>query len=148
MTGESFNNQPPSAEDELDAYAAGQNGLASENGLRQRRPRREFIRGPLPVDWFGRAARLPGQALAVALAIWFRRGIEKKLTFSLYPSALKKFGVSRWSAYRALEVLEEDGLIEVDRRRGRTPVVTLIEVSDVEAGESGAEKRYTAVESV
>jgi len=70
----------------------------------------------------GEAARLPGQALAVTLAIWFRRGIERKDTFPLYPSALRRFGVSRWSGYRALAALEKRGLVSVNRKQGRAPL--------------------------
>jgi hypothetical protein len=81
-----------------------------------------------------RAAELPGQALAVALAVWFRRGIEGAGTFSLYPSALGKFRVNRWSAYRALTALERAGLVSVKRQRGRAPVVTILEQVVSDAG--------------
>src|SRR5262245_4801756 len=112
--------------DGLGAYAA--DGTAPARGRRVR-PRKEFIRGPLPLWWMARAAALRGQALAVSLAIWFRRGIEGAAPFPLYPSALSKLGVNRWSSYRALAALEKAGLIAVERRKGRCPVVTVLEAS-------------------
>jgi len=99
----------------------------------ERRPRGEFIRGPIPLPWVAEAARLRGRALAVGLAIWFRKGIEKKATFQLYPSALERLGVSRWSAYRALKGLEKAGLVRAERRRGRSPVVTVLDRADLKA---------------
>jgi hypothetical protein len=126
MTGESIDNQTPLPGDGLDAYAAGRSDGPNGHKAVRRRPREEFILGPLPVGWVGRAACLPGLALATAMAIWFRRGIEKADTFSLYPSALQRFGVSRWGAYRALRALENAGLVVVARKRGRAPLVTII----------------------
>jgi hypothetical protein len=127
MTGEFLLKKPPLPDDGLDAYAAVPNGRVKGRRATRRRPREEFIRGPLPLAWMGKAARLPGQALAVALAIWFRRGIEQKDSLSLYPSALERFGVNRWSGYRALEALEGAGLVRVSRKQGRAPVVTIIQ---------------------
>jgi hypothetical protein len=112
--------------DDLDTYAALPPRTNQRRGFARRCPRQEFIRGPLPADWMARAAGLPGQALAVAMAIWFRRGIERALTFPLYPSALERFGVNRWSGYRALTALEKAGLVSVKRRQGRCPVVTIL----------------------
>jgi hypothetical protein len=111
-------------DDDLDAYTSSCDGATQSHGFCQRR---EFIRGPLPVDWIAAAARLPGLALALALAIWFRRGVEQATSFPLYASTLAKFGVNRWSSYRALMALETAGLVTVERREGRCPVVTILE---------------------
>jgi hypothetical protein len=116
--------------DDLDAYAGVCGGTNGQAATAPRRHRQEFIKGPLPVAWMARAAGLRGQALAVALAIWFRRGIERAGTFPLYPSALDRFGVNRWSAYRGLTALEKAGLVIVHRRRGRSPAVTILDVPE------------------
>ena len=42
-----------------------------------------FIKGPLPLDWMQRAARLPGKTLQVALALWYLAGLQKSLTVKL-----------------------------------------------------------------
>jgi hypothetical protein len=125
----------PTPDNSLDVYDASRNGPTLAPRKARRRPRHEFIRGPLPVWWLAKAAELPGQALAVGLAVWFRRGIEKARTFPLYPSALAKFGVNRWSFYRALKALEEVGLLAVSRKRGRSPVVTVLDCPTQAEGE-------------
>ena len=112
---------------ELDGYAAPIKA-AKKAARHLNRARREFIQGPLPLAWFAEAAKLPGQALAVSLAIWFRHGIEHRATtVRLYPSALARFSVNRWSGYRALAALERAGLVSVKRARGRSPEVTLLD---------------------
>jgi DNA-binding FadR family transcriptional regulator len=48
-------------------------------------------------------------------------------TFPLSNSVLAKYGVTREVKRRALAALESSGLILVERRHGRAPVVTLID---------------------
>lgn len=110
--------------DGLDGYA-GSSWKPTTKRSKHRNLSGEFIRGPLPLRWFSLAAQLPGPALAVALAVWFRRGIERRDTVTLFPSALRKFGLSRWSGYRGLKTLEVAGLAVVKRHCGRSPVVTI-----------------------
>jgi hypothetical protein len=92
------------------------------------RPAGEFLRGPIPLEWLGLAARLPGKALAVALAIWFESGRKKnRRTVTLTRAILDRFGVNRYAAYRALQDLEGAGLVTVKRQQGKNSVVTLQE---------------------
>jgi hypothetical protein len=86
-----------------------------------------FILGPLPGDWIGRAAKLPGKALAVALALWFAAGLAKSRTIKLTAASLDRFVVNRYSAYRGLGALERAGLVTVERHAGRCPMVTLLD---------------------
>ena len=84
-----------------------------------------FVRGPIPMSWLTRAARLPGKALHVGLLLWFRVGCEKSVTVRLTRSHCNLFGLTRHVVYRALKRLEEAGLVEVSRHRGRCPIVTI-----------------------
>jgi hypothetical protein len=84
----------------------------------------EFVRGPIPVAWIARAAKLPGRALAVGLALWFIVGVGRRSN-AVCPTLLQKFGVSRKAGYRALQSLEAAGLVMVERRRGRCSHVTI-----------------------
>ena len=86
-----------------------------------------FIKGPLPLLWMQRAAHLPGKALHVALALWYLSGLQKCRTIRLATKSLAVMGVSRDAKYDALSRLEEAGLVSVDQRPGRAPVVTLLE---------------------
>ena len=48
------------------------------------------------------------------------------MTFLIPNGALAKRGVSRWVKYEVIDALEEAGLVTVDRRHGKTPIVTLV----------------------
>ena len=88
-----------------------------------------FIKGPIPLDWIEVAAKLPGKALHVALAIRYLAGMNKLNPFRLTHRTLMIFWVSRHAAYRALKALEEAGLINVERRPGKNPVITVKELT-------------------
>src|SRR5262245_64613619 len=80
----------------------------------------KFLRGPIPLSWLGPVLCLPGQkVLAVALAIWFVAGLQRKREgLKLTSATLHDFGVKDRSAkYRALNTLEQAGLIRVGRPR-------------------------------
>lgn len=85
-----------------------------------------LIKGPIPLDWIGRAACLPGKTLHVALALQYLAGLQKTHTVKLGAKALVVMGVARDAKYEALDRLQEAGLITVERARGRIPVVTML----------------------
>ena len=89
------------------------------------RPGEIFVKGPIPWTWISRAARLPGRSLHVALAIWLLAGMLRKRTVALNGRLLTDMGVGRHSAYRALRALEGDGLLQVGRKPGASPIVTI-----------------------
>ena len=82
-----------------------------------------------PLDWFEKAARLPGKALAVGLAIWALAIAMKTKTIMVAPSSVKEFGVDAAAKSRALSALAKADLISMESRKGRFPIVTLV-VSD------------------
>ncbi|MEH6543013.1 MAG: hypothetical protein V7721_03635 [Porticoccaceae bacterium] len=84
-----------------------------------------FLRGPIPLTWLSVAAELPGKSLHLSLAIWFRASMTNNATVRLGNSLLAEFSVKPDAKRRALKALEDAGLIEVDRRENRNPVVTL-----------------------
>lgn len=85
-----------------------------------------FIKGPLPLDWMQAAARMPGRTLQVALVLWYLVGLKKSDTVRLSSEHLDLVGVSRDAKYDALQRLSAAGLVTVDQRPGRSPVVTLV----------------------
>ena len=92
-----------------------------------KRDHEAFVRGPIPLVWIQRASRLPGKGLAVSMAIWYRSGCENgRGPVALTGKLLERFGVSAKASYRALVALEGEGLIAVERHRGRCPRVTII----------------------
>ena len=87
----------------------------------------QYLRGPIPLVWLQTAARLPGQALAVGMALWHLAGLRgTQQHLSLSTERLAPFGVSRYAKDRALRQLIEAGLVTVARKKGRSPSVSLI----------------------
>jgi hypothetical protein len=89
-------------------------------------PKSLFLRGPIPLDWLGRAARLPGKALNVALAICWLHGMTKNAPVKLTKKALSHLHVSRDAATDGVTRLEAAGLIRVTRSPGRCHVVSAL----------------------
>lgn len=98
----------------------------SPSKIPRHRTGEKFLKGPIPLDWLSRAMKLPGKALHVADILWFYSGIKRSAEIPLSLSKLKKFGITRTSAARALRNLEEAGLVTVDRKQGRKAVVRLL----------------------
>jgi hypothetical protein len=72
------------------------------------------------------AAKLGGSALAVYLALQHRLDVTRQSSVTLSHSLLETWGiVSRTAKSRALQRLEDHGLIVVERPRGKTAQVSL-----------------------
>jgi DNA-binding transcriptional ArsR family regulator len=94
----------------------------------ERKLYKRFLKGPIPLGWLTRAATLHGRALHVAIAIWFRAGMEGPTGLRVSNTLAAEFGVDRHAKNRAVRSLEDAGLISVTRECGRSPVVDLIAV--------------------
>ena len=90
-------------------------------------PGEKFLKGPIPLDWLLIASKLPGRTFQVAIALWFLAGVKCNRTVNLTSRLVKQFGVGRSVKARSLSALEDAGLITVERRRGKNPVVTILE---------------------
>ncbi|HEX2473270.1 MAG TPA: helix-turn-helix domain-containing protein [Lacipirellulaceae bacterium] len=85
-----------------------------------------FLKGPIPWQWLINAGRLPGKTLHVAIVLWHLVGLRKSLTVCWEPSKAKPFGMDRHTVYRALAILEKAGLVTVNRKKGRCPIVSIL----------------------
>ncbi len=108
----------------LDAPIAPSSQKASKRRPRTRHGE-QFIAGPIPLPWITAAAALPGKAMQTAMAIWFLAGVRRSSCVTLTTCLVKKFSVLPDAKRRALKALEKAGLIQVDRGRGRNPIVTI-----------------------
>lgn len=81
----------------------------------------------LPMHFLSRAAELPGKTLAVAIALASLSALANSPRVTLGSWALKRFFVSPDAAFDALTRLSNAGLIRADRKRGRHPVVVLLD---------------------
>ncbi len=79
-----------------------------------------------PLDPLQRAARLPGRALHVYLAIRHRCDLRREPRVTLPATYLQAFGIGKDVKRRALAELETAGLIRVERLAGRTARVALV----------------------
>ena len=88
-----------------------------------------FLKGPIPIAWLNIAAKLPGKALHVGIAIWWLAGMSITTSFKLTRKALNQLGVSRDAASDALRRLEVNGLILVKRLPGQRSTVEILPVA-------------------
>lgn len=87
----------------------------------------QFLKGPIRLDWLCSACKLGGKTLATALAVWYVAGLRRRYDqLSLTSTTCAKFGVDRSAKSRGLEALEGAGLISVERRPRKNPVVTIL----------------------
>jgi len=56
--------------------------------------------------WLKQAAKLPGKAINLGIAIWWLHGMSSNKAFKLTGKALEQLGISRDAAYSALKRLE------------------------------------------
>ena len=92
-----------------------------------------FLKAMIPLGWLSRACRLSGKALATALAIWYLKGLRNSYEgLMLTTAVVERLGISRYSKSRALRDLERAGLIRVERRPQKNPLVTILKVDDEE----------------
>jgi hypothetical protein len=89
---------------------------------------RRPLYGPIPWGWWLPASRLPGRSLHVGAVCWLLAGWERSASFELALGGWADLGLSRFSASRGLDKLEEAGLISVARKLGRSPIVAILDV--------------------
>jgi hypothetical protein len=95
--------------------------------LPRHRPGEAFVKGPIPWTWLVTAARLPGRSLQVALLLWKLAGCRKSRTVPFCLSRAAEVGVKWRSARRALQSLQNAGLVAIRHQVGRGLEVTLLE---------------------
>jgi hypothetical protein len=97
------------------------------NLVRQSKTRRgeRFLKGPIPLKDIATAACLPGQALALFLAVHHQTALTGKPVVTLPAGLLVDLGISRGAKSRGLQVLEKAGLVTVARSRGRAARIQL-----------------------
>jgi len=88
-----------------------------------------FLKGPIPLRHIAKAAKLPGQSLAVYLAVHHRCALTRRDQVTLPKHLLSQLGVSRDAKARALKELCKAGLVALDRQKGRSSRVTLLVAS-------------------
>ncbi len=88
--------------------------------------RERFLKGPIPLRDIAAAARLPGKASALYLAVHHRTALTGKPSVTLPAALLVDLGISRGAKARGLNALEQAGLINVARSKGRAARIQLV----------------------
>ena len=110
---------------------------STPNRTSKSRQYKEFIRGPLPLKWFQKASTVSRTAGVVGMIIW-RIAYQKKLwghnsqrrtswPMKVTTQTCMKWGVCGNSKNTALRLMEKAGLIRLDLKRGRSPIVQIID---------------------
>src|SRR3954447_5909769 len=87
----------------------------------------QFIKGPLLLGWVAKAARAGHpQALPVLLALKYKTDTLRQPWVKPPAAVLRLLGVDKDARSRAIAALERAGLVEVQGRRGRPPLVRLV----------------------
>lgn len=95
--------------------------------MRQKaRIRKRFIKGPIPVPWMAKAFSLTPSAEKCAVALCYQRGLYRKDEFKIEPARFRELGIDETARRRGLNELERAGLISLQKRASKTPVVKLI----------------------
>ena len=100
--------------------------LAPRRGRRAPSTRGRFVAGPIDVAWLSRARKLGVTALWVGLGLWHLRGLRRTDTFVVSNLMMRGWEVSPDAKSRALRALEKAGLIAIERRGKRSPLVSLL----------------------
>jgi DNA-binding transcriptional ArsR family regulator len=65
------------------------------------------------------------------LAIWFLKGLKNRSEdLKLTSAIVQRFGVSPSGKSNALTQLEKAGLVRAKRRKGKNPLVTILDVGE------------------
>jgi hypothetical protein len=85
-----------------------------------------FLKGPISMHLIAKAANLPGQALALYLAVHHQTTLTCKDLVTLPSNLLAELGISRDAKARGLRHLEQASLIRIERSCGKSVRVGLI----------------------
>jgi hypothetical protein len=110
---------------------------STPNRTTKSRQYKEYVRGPLPLKWFQRASTISATAGVIGIVIW-KEAYQKKLWgygsqrrtsghIKVTNQTCKKWGVCGNSKNTALRLMEEAGLIRLDLKRGRSPLVQIVD---------------------
>ena len=85
--------------------------------------------------WLQRSAKLSGKGPIQTALMVLRTGCEqdRRQHILLTPRTLQEYGMNRVTAYRSLSLLEQAGLIRVQRRRGISPLVSILDLNAEES---------------
>jgi hypothetical protein len=88
--------------------------------------KKKFLKGPIPLDWLTAAARLPGKAINVGIALWWLAGMSKTGALKLTRQSQLALNISKDAERDGLRRLRQAGLIELTAQPGQRHTVRII----------------------
>jgi hypothetical protein len=95
---------------------------------------RSSLKDQFILSWVETAARLPGRSLHVAVALRYAADLSGSASVHLSNTVCERFGLNRNAKYRGLQSLEQVGLVVVERKRGQSPLVTILDRRENDGG--------------
>jgi DNA-binding transcriptional ArsR family regulator len=92
-----------------------------------------FLKGPIPMTDLWKAAKLPGHALALYLAILHQIDISGRAEVTVPSHLLRQFGIDKDAKSRALSRLSAANLICVLQQRGKSARISLFRADPAQA---------------
>ena len=108
---------------DLDALRLAPNQLRTIPPRKILKRREHFVL--VPFGWLERLEGASGKVYSLALHLLYRHWRAKGQPFTLSNGALKMDGISRASKWRGLAELERRGLISIEHRDRKSPVITV-----------------------
>jgi DNA-binding transcriptional ArsR family regulator len=105
----------------LEKYISERNGH-SGTGL----PFKKFIKGPVSISWMIKAAKISSSAGLLGCLLWYYYGLSGTPIIRVTSKKLKEIKLPKRTADWALTRLEEAGLVKINRRHGRAPLVRIL----------------------
>ena len=102
----------------------------SKSRGRYQRQTKPFVRGPIPLDWLTCVAGISNKSLHVGIVLYYLAGLTNSTTVLVSYKVMNAFHVTRWTVRRNLLLMEDAGLIRVERHCGRSPRVTIVECGE------------------
>lgn len=100
--------------------------IRDKRGGRKTKP---FIMGPIDLGWILGAIGLGGSASNVGILLHYYLGLNRGGAVDVSMKRLARdIDCSRDTVVRAIHALESAGLVSVERRPGRRPRITIVEV--------------------
>jgi len=89
----------------------------------------------LHLKFLRQAIDVPGKTALITAVILVIQSVrlERMRHILLTPRVIDSYGLSRFAVYRGLRALEESSLIQVDRQRGRGPIVSFVSTEEFDS---------------
>ena len=113
-------------QDEIGAAQAARVATEASRKLKRRARRVEFVMLPYAQTMRAAGKVKSSAALAVVVELAYQLFKTHKPEVALSNSMLRSVGVSHWAKIRALRQLEAAGMVSVDWKARKTPLVTVL----------------------